>query len=539
MTGQDSQRSELRVFPPLLPELTERIVGYLDRNEIAATFRCVNKAAAEQFRGPEHTTIRLSQPVPHHAFAEHWLALGAARGLTRKRREQLLSLTAASGVVSNLQVAVRAAGCPPTYAVIQAAAEGGQLTSCQWLLEQGCPTGDVQSGSGLLAAAAGGGHRHVCEWLLGLDLTWSLGGASKAARGGHVGLMEWLLERRPQLRVSAHPEEERRKMVEGVAHGCDLATLQGFWRRWASQLTSTDKEAALAAAAAGPTPDWAAKVEWLEAQGCPRAVGVTETAAARPDADSAARLAWLRGRGYPADRYAVQAAARAGNLAALQHLLAEVPRPPPEHNEIAFACAAQGGHLAALQALHAAGWQPTAEIVRAAVCSGQLHVLVWAVEALGERVLEPSASLFTMAAWSGNTELLAWLRERGCAFGPDAYASAAWSGGEAALELLAALGCPMPATGEPYFTACAVGDMHTLRCLRRVGVPWGPEGFVFGTADRGASPAILCWLLEEGCPVGDFEEARRALRRREARGEVGLAGVMAALDEEERRRREQ
>ncbi|KXZ49369.1 hypothetical protein GPECTOR_22g963 [Gonium pectorale] len=100
----------------LLPELADKVVGYLDPNEMPI-FRLVNKAAAAQFRGPDHTTFRLSQPVPPHAFAAHWLAPGATRGLPLGRRRQLLCLTAASGVVANLEVAVRAAGCLLTFEV--------------------------------------------------------------------------------------------------------------------------------------------------------------------------------------------------------------------------------------------------------------------------------------------------------------------------------------------------------------------------------------------------------------------------------------
>ncbi|KXZ47192.1 hypothetical protein GPECTOR_37g198 [Gonium pectorale] len=86
----------------------------LDSNEVPS-FRLVNKASASQFRAPHHITYRLSQPVPPDAFAAHWLAPGSIRGLTLARRRQLLSLTATSDVVANLEVAKKAAGCLLTY----------------------------------------------------------------------------------------------------------------------------------------------------------------------------------------------------------------------------------------------------------------------------------------------------------------------------------------------------------------------------------------------------------------------------------------
>ncbi|KXZ48080.1 hypothetical protein GPECTOR_30g175 [Gonium pectorale] len=59
--------------------------------------------------------------------------------------------------------------------------------------------------------------------------------------------------------------------------------------------------------------------------------------------------------------------------------------------------------------------------------------------------------------------------------------------------------------GEPYFVACVTGDLATARCLRRLGVPWGPDGQVFldaAAAGHATAPLpLLRWLLEEGCPV--------------------------------------
>ncbi|KXZ40889.1 hypothetical protein GPECTOR_1495g674 [Gonium pectorale] len=446
-----------RVWPQLLPELAERIVGCLSLNDIAATFRQVNKATAEAFRGPQHTIVRLSEPVPPHAFAAHWLAPGATRGLNLVRRRKLVRLVAASGVVANLEVAVHAAGCLLTYQVFEAAASAGKLEACQWLWEQGCPENERRWYvlTDVLAAAAGGGHRHVCEWLLGRGVSWQSSGAAEAARGGHVGLMEWLLERRRQM-GSTKPEEEMHKLVCGVVHGCDLATLQRQWGNW-GLLKGQTKAAALRAAAGSPTPDWAAKVEWLEAQGCPRDHKPAAAAAICPN-DAAARLAWLRGRGYPLDGRLVCSAARVGNLAAVQYLLSE---------------------LGALD--------------------GGLY-----------------------CAASGSVELLAWLVDHGCGeWSCDASTSAAESGCEEALEWVVAQGCPVKDDGSPYLNACRNGDLATVRLLRRLEVPWGPAGRVVLEAARVAPLPLLRWLLEEGCPVGDYEAAKvKAGERASGRAEA-------------------
>ncbi|KXZ54109.1 hypothetical protein GPECTOR_5g211 [Gonium pectorale] len=529
------QNTSTRVWLQLLPELTEKIVSFLDPNEVPS-FRLVSKAAATQFRGATQTTIRLSRPVPPHAFAAHWLAPGATRGLTLERRRQLLRLTAASGVVANLGVALQAAGCLLTADVFEEAAATGQLDSCQWLLERGCPLADEDIGglgvSWLLAAAAGGGHRHVCEWLLGLGAAWKSCGAGEAARSGHVGLAEWLLQRLPQLDVRDGAESEKLRLLEGVAHGCDLATLQRLWRG-CGELGAGAKEETLAAAAGSPTPDWAAKVEWLEAQGCRPFDGVAWRAAACPDA--AERLVWLRARGYPLTPWAIDVAARDLNVPAVRYLLSCEQQQTVWHFDSALTRAACGkGQLETLQALRADGWpMDAASCAFAAARAGHLHVLAWLAEACGRHgaLLCGRGELLEAAAESGSVELLAWLRARGCGWGGEELTSAAEAGCGAAVEWLVAQGCPVEDRGAPYAQACLNGDLAMARLLRRLGVPWGPAGRVVSDAAGRAPLPLLRWLLEEGCPVGDYEAARAAAVERNG----GAAEALELLEEWHRR----
>ncbi|KXZ42202.1 hypothetical protein GPECTOR_184g271 [Gonium pectorale] len=268
-------------------------------NDVAASFRQVNKATAEHLVGPQHTVIRLSQPVPPHAFAAHWLAPGATRGLTLQRRKQLLSLTAASGVLPNLKVALQAAGLVGGVAeAFGAAAGAGQLSTCQWLRDYSRDTEDLRDAclvGNALVAAASRGRRHVCEWLLAINRNAPKDRAVvAAARGGHPDLTEWLLlQQDPPTPTSA---ADAQFLLIGVAHGCDLAALQQAWLRFGLDLSPDQKADVLSSAAGSPTPDWAAKVEWLEAQGAPRNEDATAKAAALPDDDGGAlaRLVWLR-----------------------------------------------------------------------------------------------------------------------------------------------------------------------------------------------------------------------------------------------------
>ncbi|KXZ43945.1 hypothetical protein GPECTOR_77g41 [Gonium pectorale] len=496
------------VWPQLPSELAERIVGYLDRNDIATTIRPINKATAEHFSGPQHTTIRLSEPVSPHAFAAHWLAPGATRGLTTERRRKLVRLVAASGVLPNLEVALQAAGFMRAVAeAFNAAAGAGQLQTCQWLWEYShsrandlfapCRVDDA------LESAAAGGHRRVCEWLVAIVHNAPLDSVvTTAARSGHADLAEWLLQLLPMF-------DSQSAFLCGAAHGCDLPILQQAWLRFGPSLAVEPhaKATLLSSAASSPTADWAAKVEWLEAQGCRRSVWAAIEAAALPnDAEALARLTWLHGQGYPIEAEAVVSTALRGNTATLQYLLAEVPAAVADADYRAGSYAAQRGHLAVLQALHAAGW-PINFITSAydAARAGHLHVLVWMLQAqwdddLVERLLNDENLTFA-AAESGSVELLAWLHERGCPWDVSTYEAAE--------------------SGEPYVEACCrCGDLAMVRCLRRLGVPWGPAGRAFLEAALGADGDIinipvaplplLHWLLEEGCPV-DYEDVERRL----------------------------
>ncbi|KXZ52119.1 hypothetical protein GPECTOR_10g1142 [Gonium pectorale] len=137
-----------------LPELVERFARFLPPNVVACALRLVDKATSAQFRGrPQFATVRLSHPVPPWAFAARWAAPGAMTHLTLAQRHQLLCLTAASGVVTNLQLALRLAGCvqaPDHEAeLLCAAANAGRLDACQLIGSLTPPISDEQAKQGL------------------------------------------------------------------------------------------------------------------------------------------------------------------------------------------------------------------------------------------------------------------------------------------------------------------------------------------------------------------------------------------------------
>ncbi|KXZ44962.1 hypothetical protein GPECTOR_60g740 [Gonium pectorale] len=527
------------------------IAAFLPKSFVACTLRFVNKAAAEHFRRAEFMTVRISQPVPCHAFAWRWGSPGALRNLTLNQRRQLVCLTACSGAIPNLALALECTGCRLASDVFEAAAGSCSSTvadTLEWLQQRGCPKGRS------LEAAARAGNMPACEWLLANGCAWGPGAVCVAARSGHSAVAEWLLQQRPRSGDAvdggdaALMDAESMPIVAAAAAGCDLATLQRLHTQWLQQQGFGPGRPApehalpaqiLAAAAASPTPDWAAKVEWLEAQGYRRRSEAFDAAAGC--ADGVERMAWLRRRGYAPWRAADQAVL-AGNVAALRTLLPA----GADASQIGLpyvAAAASQGWLGVLKLLAEHRRLADEIALTKAAVSGQLEVVAWLVEALGyARRLRPRHMHW--AAQSGSVRLMAWLRERGCSWGEEAFAAAAgaveatggvaalawlreqgcpWDartfvraaavGSEEALEWLAEQGCPMGADGSAYVFAARNGDLHTLRCLRRLGCPWDPAGATLTACACSCSVDVLAWLLEAGCPV-DWPKAERAAKSR-------------------------
>ncbi|GLC49936.1 hypothetical protein PLESTB_000324800 [Pleodorina starrii] len=536
-----------------LPGIVACIAHHLPANEVASTLRLIDKTTSQQFS--THKTLRLSLPSPIHVFRERWGRPGAFRAMSHDQRLQQLCLTAASDSVANLEVALVSAGLDLQRELLEAAAAAGQLDMCKVLHARGCPWGDS------LSAAAKAGHRHVCEWLLASGCPLDIHDVCEAARGGQADLMLWLLtelQNRPNVGVC----DSLLCIVCGPwlvapVESLSLAALQRLWRQLMAgchgsklqqhleQLNQEHRGAILAAAARSTTPDWQAKVEWLEELGYPRTARACKAAVEAGNGDAVeARLQWLRGRGYPLEAAVADAAVCEGNLAALRFLV-EQAGVRPTGNQMNVSIATELGHLAVLQYLHDSGLPVDARSVAAgAAWAGHVPLVKWAVEGLGVAPADDGpASLLDHAAASGNLELMTWLHVRGWAFGPRAIPNGAESGCEEALEWLVERGCPFPFDGEAFYAAARNGDLAMLRCLRRLGCPRGPPGKLLADCICfKVSVAVLQCLLDLGCPEMDWDAAVRLAWGIDVwRVQMGPwerhAALLAWLGEQQRRRR--
>ncbi|EFJ47755.1 hypothetical protein VOLCADRAFT_104992 [Volvox carteri f. nagariensis] len=392
-----------------LPDIVQCIAGFLTPNDVALTLR----------------QLRWNNPE-------------AFRGYTRPQRIKLLALTAATGSIENLEVALNNIGLNPSYELFEAAAGAGQLHVCKLLRRRNCPWGNA------LAAAAKAGHRHVCEWTV--------------AEGGPL-YMEAVCSAAQAVGTAGKPPPPPLVLSQG------------------------QRGAVLAAAACSLTSDWEAKVKWLEQEGYPRTAAACKSAVSIKDKHGALdRLKWLCSRGYPVDACAWDRAMAKGNTAAVRFLVVEKNVRPSEGREESIMCAAYQGRLSVLRYLHESRCSRLYPqmLSKYAANGGQLSVVAWTVDELGvDQGKAPD--LLDLAAESGNVELLSWLHERGWTWSRDVWSSAAFSGCEEVLEWLIARGCPLPRNGGPaYLRAVHVNDLAMLRCLRRLGISWGGARTVAG-----------------------------------------------------------
>ncbi|GLC45679.1 hypothetical protein PLESTB_001317400 [Pleodorina starrii] len=529
-----------------LPGIVACIAHHLPANEVASTLRLIDKTTSQQFA--HHKTLRLSLPSPIHVFRERWGRPGAFHALSRKQRLQLLCLTAASGSVANMEVALVSAGLDLRCELLEAAAAAGQLDMCKVLRARGCPWGRS------LSAAAMAGHRHVCQWMLASGCPLCEDIVCGAVRGGQEDLMQWLLTEL-QGRLNDDVNGLCCSLLGAAAEYLLLAALQRLWQQLMAgrhgsnlqqqleQLKQAHQGDILAAAACSLTPDWQAKVEWLEGLGYPRKARACTAAVLADNGDAGgARLQWLRGRGYPLKADVANAAVYSGNLAALRFLV-EQAGVRPTCDQLDMAEAARQGHLAVLQYLHASGLPVnTRSVAEEAARAGHLPLVAWAVEDLGVAPADGAANLLDCTAASGNLELLNWLHVRGWALGRRAIPNGVESGCEEALEWLVERGCPFPLDGGAYLGAADNGDLAMLRCLHRLGCPWRPPGKLLADCIRSVvSVAVLQCLLDLGCPGMDWDAAVKSLEGRAQlqpwESRERRAALLAWLGEERLRRR--
>ncbi len=262
-------------------------------------------------------------------------------------------------------------------------------------------------------------------------------------------------------------------------------------------------------------------------------------------------MRWLLRRGVPMFPETMGNAARSGRLEAVRFLHQECGL--PVLTETVFCEAAASGSVPLATWLLQAGCPMSESAYGSAAGGGQLGMIRWLMReakcpwdegtlrevmiewcsrpgmtsfgAGSNRDLEPvvwamleagcppgddtdEGDSIGAAARLGLLPLVRHLHEqRGVAFGPEALAMAAQGGCVPVVEWLVGAGCVAGEDGtdcyvfeDPYMTAgesAGIGDVATLSCLRRLGVPWQPDVLQLAV-DEDVSLRVIRWMVEQG-----------------------------------------
>ncbi len=559
-----SASDQLWLLLDLPNKCIEHVIELLPANELPCNLRLVTKHAARSFNRQEQKTVNISTKnangivVPNHAIAARWGAPGAARGLTLKQRKTLLCYMAHNGCgFSHLTNLAEALGCKADIDVLTAAAGAGHTRLCEQLLkalrlsaeERAFSSGAVAAaawgghletvqrlvGAGLsftawdgcidhdpMAAAAVGGHRRICEWLLGRgwESDWC---ADTLAQGGHWDAAQYV------TRLTG--KQLKDLQVSQVAYGCSLEAVKAVCagapagansgdgssrtgptahqqqqRQACARVQQHDKHdqaLLLHCAAASPTPDWQAKVEWLLEQGVEPDLDRCFAAFLAQCEDLPARVAWLEGRGICVGRDKLAQLLGRYGKAGCRQLLQQLLSEGRKLDCYAARDFAARGELQLLQtvAAAAAASREAADRVRdhAAIYGahfGHMRTVRWAVGEDEEEEEEEEAA--------GNVEGQAPVAEQSQRSG-DSCGGGDGSGGmqqrgasgrgEAGARLRSRL-----LTGEAFEHALQSGSSELVRWMRGQGCEW-PRGALF-TAVQHCSEELVEWMVtQEGCPA--------------------------------------
>ncbi len=561
----------------------------------------VSRDAWERFGS---LTASFSLPLPAQVLDPAWqLHLQQAlKQLTFRRKLRILPAAASSGSEFNLEVAwglLRPGLFPelltppqvheqrPFYqhtAVVRdagtTAVQSGHAHLLPWLVQHGCPL-DRRS---TLAAAVQhcdlAGLQQVWELLGGITrptdrLQWSpwykIATAAGRSAAASTAKLSWLLSMAGEGPQGSEEEGYRRRLLAAAAAGAaasgNMTVLQWLQQQGMDLRSEHDESFRWLEGAA---PWWAALTaalqqghvavaDWLvDEAGCPlRQAGEQQQMSdAHTDVwrgaacnGSVEAMRWLLRRGVPVHAEALEAAAVAGGLKAVQFLHRECGL---QLTEGVFRAAAGSRSMATATWLLQAGCPMSPDAYRRAALVGDVVMVRWLVQEAGcplgqDTVLDcvknwprdransdleqalrvlvgaggllppPSATpCLDEAAARGDLPLLRYLHEElGWEFGRGTLAAAARGGCAAVLEWLVGAGCVAGESqgeageghgkNDPYVSAGRGGDLATLSCLRHLGVPWGAGAYwgpVRGPVLRSGEVLmpVLRWLVEQGAP---------------------------------------
>ncbi len=584
------------VADPAVPfDLLGRVLEMLEPNDRAIYGRFVCKAAWKRLSQLHHRTARFSLPLPQHFDGLAWQPhlQQAFKQLTFPRRMRIISVAASSGSEANLELAwgllrpclfpellpkPHAPESADHYSLWfhgadagTAAVRSGHAHLLLWLVLHGCPLDPYAALNAAAEHCDPAGLQQAWELLGGNGYTGyktlrALAKAAAKSAGDAAAKLSWLW----RLTLAEEIPQDRQQQLllsaaEGAATSGNLPVLRWLWEQ-GLDLRAAGQGRGQGVLVVALQHGHVAVADWLvDEAGCPLPQQEQQAQERRhlweraASGGSVEAMRWLLRRGVQVYRSAMECAARAGQLEAVQFLHGECSL---ELTEGDFAEAAGSRSVPTAAWLLQAGCPMSPGAYLYAAMAGDVGMVRWLAQEAGcpvgqdalvncvrywpmgqcsgadlEQALRvmvgagcllppPSATpCMDAAAGHGDLPLLRYLHEElGVGFGPGVLAAAARVGCVAVVEWLVEAGCRAgEGQGEcnPYLEAGQCGDLATLSCLRRLGVPWGVGAYWgFGRGDRvghGQVPLpVLRWMVEQGVPWREaaVQEELRVARER-------------------------
>jgi hypothetical protein len=161
----------------------EYIFSFLSPNCITLSVKPLNRHFKQWV---EHNYGSDSKKVSAGSHVPTWALLALRTDHLSSEQQQLLKVLAAKGGQLYL-LKWFSKGKPLDAEVSDAAAEGGDIATLEWLKQQG-----FLWPASICAAAAKGGHKHVLMWALEKGFKLDANCCAASAEGGHLEVLQWL-----------------------------------------------------------------------------------------------------------------------------------------------------------------------------------------------------------------------------------------------------------------------------------------------------------------------------------------------------------
>ncbi|GMF22177.1 unnamed protein product [Phytophthora lilii] len=321
-----------------------------------------------------------------------WLYTDVFHGFYMQSNQEVMDQLARHGDMEAMRRLVADGWQPPR---IDFAAEGGNVTMMQWLLDQHSDVGKQWA----LKNAAANGHLDIVKLLVTKDMVYLDGQAfCDAAANGHLKVVRWLRENNLGWNMAYKAMD----LAASNGHLEVMQYLHSFCSATCTHRTMRD------AASNGHLR----VVQWLHAKYADHpSVDLYEAGTKQQYNTTVMDVAAMNGHLHVLKYLHEMALAMEAIVSQLEGVLGEsiAEKTVPTCTPAAIQFAAAGGHLEVLQWLHSNCWtEPSIDVMDIAAASGNLLMVKWLHEHSATKF---SSAAMDGAAREGHLAVVQWLHE--------------------------------------------------------------------------------------------------------------------------------